>query len=165
MYNSVKIHKPSASQLRNLKKGRKAIVKMGGDYSIDLSEEQAKKLSKASQKGKGLTIQLDPYQQDKMSGKGIIEEMDGEGLKDFVGKIKKAKIGKKIIKYAKDNKLLQKVGNALVERAVKTIAGSGRPRGRPPKNGGALLPAGGALLPAGGALLPAGGALLPAGYK
>jgi hypothetical protein len=147
MYNSVKIHKPSPTQLRNLKKGRKAIVKMGGDYSIDLSNEQSKKLSKASQKGKGLTIQLDPYQQDKMSGKDI--EMDGEGFKDFVGAVKKAKIGKKIIKFAKDNKILQKVGNALVERAVKTIAGSGRPRGRPRKNGGALFPAGGALMPAG----------------
>lgn len=147
MYNSVKIHKPSPSQLRNLKKGRKAIVKMGGDFSIDLSEEQAKKLSKASKKNKGLTIQLDPYQRDKMSGKDI--EMDGEGFKDFVGAVKKAKIGKKIIKFAKDNKILQKVGNALVERAVKTIAGSGRPRGRPRKNGGALFPAGGALMPAG----------------
>jgi hypothetical protein len=154
MYNSVKIHKPSPTQLRNLKKGRKAIVKMGGDYSIDLSEEQTKKLTKASKKNKGLTIQLDPYQQDKMSGKGISEEMDGEGFKDFVGAVKKAKIGKKIIKFAKDNKILQKVGNALVERAVKTIAGSGRPRGRPRKNnGGALFPAG-----------YDGGAMMPAGY-
>jgi len=153
MYNSVKIHKPSATQLRNLKKGRKAIVKMGGDYSIDLSDEQAKKLNRASKKNKGLTIQLDPYQRDKMSGKGIGEEMDGEGFKDFVGKVKRAGIGKKLIGFAKEQKLGKRVANALIERGLKTIAGSGRPRGRPRKNdGGALFPAG---YDSGGALFPA----------
>jgi len=72
-----------------------------------------------------------------------------------IGKIKRAGIGKKIIKFAKDTKLAKRVGNALIERAVKTIAGSGvetkRKRGRPKKvqTAGALFPAGGSLLPAG----------------
>ena len=86
-------------------------------------------------------------------------EMEGEGLKDFVGAVKKAKIGKKLIKFAKEQKLGKRVGNALIERAVKTIAGSGaetetKRRGRPKKSdtgSGALMPAGG-----GGALKPAG---------
>jgi hypothetical protein len=83
-------------------------------------------------------------------------ELEGTGIKQFVSAVKKAKIGKKLIKFAKDTKLAKRVGNALIERAVKTIAGSGaetvkRKRGRPKKSdtGGAMMPAGGALLPAG----------------
>jgi hypothetical protein len=50
------------------------------------------------------------------------DDMEGEGFKDFMKKIKRAKIGKKIVKYAKDNKILKRVGDAVVERAIKTIA-------------------------------------------
>jgi len=164
MYSPVKIHKLSATQKRKLKKGDKVIIKSGNDEEINLSAEQAKKFERKSKVGAGLTIQLDPYQQDQMSGKGMQTpdmccsncgvEMEGEGLKDFVGAVKKAKIGKKLIKFAKEQKLGKRVGNALIERAVKTIAGSGaetvkRKRGRPKKTGGAMLPAGGSLLPAG----------------
>ena len=166
MYSPVKIHKLSATQMRKLKKGDKVIIKKGNDEEINLSAEQAKKFERKSKVGAGLTIQLDPYQQDQLSGKGMqtagmccsncgVElEIEGEGLKQFVGKVKRAGIGKKIIKFAKDTKLAKRVGNALIERAVKTIAGSGaetvkRKRGRPKKSGGAMLPAGGALLPAG----------------
>jgi hypothetical protein len=146
-YKSVKIHKLSPAQQRKLKKGNKVIIKGGADHEIMLSPEQEKKFNKKSMMGCGITIQLDPYQQDMV--------MSGAGFKDFVGKMKKAKIGKKIIKFAKDNKILKRVSNALVERAIKTIAGSGvetvkRKRGRPRK-GGALMAAGG-----GGALKPAG---------
>lgn len=166
MYSTVKIHKLSASQKRKLKKGDKVIIKQGNDDEINLSPEQAKKFERKSKVGAGLTIQLDPYQQDQMSGKGMQTpdmccsncgvEMEGEGLKDFVSAVKKAKIGKKLIKFAKEQKLGKRVGNALIERAVKTIAGSGvetvkRKRGRPRK-GGALMVAGGG----GGSLKPAG---------
>lgn len=142
-YKSVKIHKLSPAQQRKLKKGNKVIIKGGSDHVIMLSPEQEKKFNKKSMMGCGITIQLDPYQQDMV--------MSGAGFKDFVGQMKKAKIGKKIIKFAKDNKILKRVGNALIDRAVATIAGSGvkKPRGRPRK-GGALMPAGG------GALKPAG---------
>ena len=170
MYSPVKIHKLSATQKRKLKKGDKVIIKKGNDEEINLSPEQAKKFERKSKVGAGLTIQLDPYQQDQLSGKGMqtagmccsecgVElEIEGEGLKQFVGKVKRAGIGKKLIKFAKDTKLAKRVGNALIERAVKTIAGSGaetvkRKRGRPKKS-----PGSGALMPAGG-----GGALKPAG--
>lgn len=171
MYSPVKIHKLSATQKRKLKKGDKVIIKKGNDEEINLSPEQAKKFERKSKVGAGLTIQLDPYQQDQLSGKGMqtagmccsecgVElEIEGEGLKDFVGKVKRAGIGKKLIKFAKDTKLAKKVGNALIERAVKTIAGSGaetvkRKRGRPKKS-----PGSGALMVAGSG----GGALKPAG--
>lgn len=164
MYSPVKIHKLSTTQKRKLKKGDKIIIRKGNDEEINLSAEQAKKFERKSKVGAGLTIQLDPYQQDQLSGKGMQSsgmcctncgvEMEGEGIKQFVSAVKKAKIGKKLIKFAKDTKLAKRVGNALIERAVKTIAGSGaetvkRKRGRPKKTGGAMLPAGGALLPAG----------------
>ena len=165
MYSPVKIHKLSATQMRKLKKGDKVIIKKGNDQEINLSAEQAKKFERKSKVGAGLTIQLDPYQQDQMSGKGMQSsgmcctncgvELEGEGIKQFVGAVKRAGIGKKIIKFAKDTKLAKRVGNALIDRAVATIAGSGaetkRKRGRPkkPDTGGAMMPAGGALLPAG----------------
>lgn len=169
MYSPVKIHKLSATQMRKLKKGDKVIIKKGNDEEINLSPEQAKKFERKSKVGAGLTIQLDPYQQDQLSGKGMQTagmcctncgvELEGEGIKDFVGAVKRAGIGKKLIKFAKDTKLAKRVGNALIERAVKTIAGSGaesvkRKRGRPKKS-----PGSGALMVAGSG----GGALKPAG--
>jgi hypothetical protein len=171
MYTPVRISKLSVNQLRKLKKGEKVIIKKGNDQTLNLSKEQATKFERKSKAGSGLTIILDPYQQDELKGKHSSNESDtmlacrdleldqeGEGLKDFVGKIKKAKIGKKIIGFAKDTKLVKKIGNALIDRAVKTIAGSGcgvdsgvvpepakKKRGRPKKpdtGGGALFPAG-----------------------
>ena len=84
-------------------------------------------------------------------------EMDGEGIKDFMKKVKRAKIGKKIVKFGKDNKILKRVGNALVERAIKTIAGSGAPK-RKRSRVKVIKRCGGALYPSGykgGALFPA----------
>ena len=166
-YTPVRISKLSVNQLRKLKKGEKVIIKKGNDQTLNLSKEQASKFERKSKAGSGLTIVLDPYQQDELKGKHSSNESDtmracadldldqeGEGLKDFVGKIKKAKIGKKLIGFAKEQKLGKRVANALVERALKTIAGSGvdsglvpepakKKRGRPKKtDGGALFPAG-----------------------
>ena len=164
MYVPVKVHKLSATQKRKLRKGDKVIIKKGEGDEINLSPEQAKKFERKSKVGSGLTIQLDPYQQMELSGEGMHTggmccnscgaEIEIEGG-SVIGKIKRAGIGKKIIKFAKDTKLAKRVGNALIERAVKTIAGSGvetkRKRGRPKKvqTAGALFPAGGSLLPAG----------------
>ena len=198
MYTPIKVQKLSDNQLRKLKKGEKVIIKKGNEQTLNLSQEQAKKFERKSKAGCGLTIILDPYQQDEMKGikkqdeemSDTLEMIEGEGFKDFVGKIKKAKIGKKIIGFAKDQKLVKRVGNALIERAVKTIAGSGvdsgvvpemakKKRGRPKKisDGGALFPAG---YKSGGEIMPSsdpvvevkkrgrpkkasGGAMFPAG--
>jgi hypothetical protein len=151
MYVPVKVHKLSATQKRKLRKGDKVIIKKGEGDEIKLSPEQAKKFERKSKVGSGLTIQLDPYQQMEMSGEGMCCNSCGAEIEDeggsVIGKIKRAGIGKKIIKFAKDTKLAKRVGNALIERAVKTIAGAGvekKKRGRPRKNpnGGALFPAG-----------------------
>jgi hypothetical protein len=227
MYTPVKIHQLSAAQQRKLSKGDKVIIRQGSGQQIYLSEEQKKKFDRASQKGSGVTIQFDPYQQDDFcqSGDGIKEvfkrvakigqkklrnkakeaferakpmirdrarkalpqitelaksegrryldrgvdrvserisreiqepvqrgysenedgefEMEGEGFKEFVGKVKKAKIGKKLVGFVKDQKIGKRLSDAIVDRAIKTISGTGRPRGRPRKRqGGALKPAG-----------------------
>lgn len=155
--NTIKIKKLSPAQNRKLKKGGKVIIKPGDGQEINLDDKLFKKFNRKSKTGSGLTIQ----QKDIISGGmccancgGVMESEGGS----IIGKIKKAKLGKKIIKFAKDNKILKRVGNALVERAISTIAGAGveemvepvkRKRGRPKKSGGALFPAGGALLPAG----------------
>jgi len=257
MYTPVKIHQLSSTQQRKLSKGDKVIIRHGSGQEIYLSNEQLKKFDKATQKGSGLTIRFDPYQQDEFiqSGSGIRDvfrkvakigqkalrnkakdalqratpklkeigrkalpkltqlaksegrrviddavyradrklgpnqftgrmrataedyldrgvdygssriskeleepiqraytenedgefEMEGEGFKDFVRSVKKAKIGKKLVGFVKDQKIGKRITGAIVDRAIKTIAGSGtkRPRGRPRKNnGGALRPAG-----------------------
>lgn len=91
----------------------------------------------------------------------IYDDIDGEGIKDFVGMMKRKKVGRKFVNTMKKvakNPIVKKVGEALVERAIKTIAGGkvGRPRTKVVKKvikkrigGGALYPAGGALYPAG----------------
>ena len=233
MYTPVKIHQLSATQKRKLRKGDKAIIKKGTGHTVFLSQEQKKKFDRACTKGKGLTVQFDPYQQDEHEGSGLFSsakklarakknelvkigkqrvreeglkalpglkdmarsqgrkyidqararatqslddavdygsarvsreleeprvrayeesadgefELEGEGFKEFVGKVKRAKIGKKVIGFVKDQKIGKRISNAIVERALKTIAGGGssaRPRGRPRGRGrgGALMPAG-----------------------
>ena len=69
-------------------------------------------------------------------------ELEGEGFKEFVGKVKRAKIGKKVIGFVKDQKIGKRLSDAIVERALGAISGAGRPRGRPRKRGGSLMPAG-----------------------
>lgn len=196
MYTPVKVQKLSDNQLRKLKKGEKVIIKKGDAQTLNLSQEQAKKFERKSKNNSGLTITFDPYQQDEMKGvhkvdaeiSDTLELIEGEGFKEFIGSIKKAKIGKKLIGFAKDQKLAKRVGNALIDRAVKTIAGSGvdsaivmpetvtkRPRGRPKKisDGGALFPAGydgGEIMPSVSVVAKkkrgrpkTGGAMFPAG--
>ena len=233
MYTPVKIHQLSATQKRKLRKGDKAIIKQGTGHTVFLSQEQKKKFDRACTKGKGLTVQFDPYQQDEHEGSGLFSsakkiamskkkelvklakerareegrkalpglkdmarskgrdfidharvratqslddavdrgsarvsreleeprvrayeestdgdfELEGEGFKEFVGKVKRARIGKKVIGFVKDQKIGKRISDAIVERALKTIAGGGtrgRPRGRPRGRGrgGALMPAG-----------------------
>jgi hypothetical protein len=89
------------------------------------------------------------------------DDIEGEGIKDFVGMMKRKKVGRKFVNTMKKvakNPLVKKVGEALVERAVKTIAGGkvGRPRTKVVKKTIKKRIGGGALYPAGGALYPAG---------
>ena len=71
MYTPVKIQQLSEPQKRKLCKGAKVIIRKGAGHTVFLSQEQKKKFDRASQKGCGLTVQFDPYQQDEHVGSGL----------------------------------------------------------------------------------------------
>ena len=89
MQTPVKIHQLSATQQRKLSKGDKVIIRQGSGQQIYLSNEQLKKFDRASQKGSGITIQFDPYQQDEFI-------QSGSGIRDVFRKV--AKIGQKALR-------------------------------------------------------------------
>ena len=71
MYHPAEIQSLSKAQLNKLLKGETVRIKFGKGQIINLSQEQHKKLNKASLKGSGCNIVLDPYQQDEVCGNGI----------------------------------------------------------------------------------------------
>jgi len=62
MYHPVKVGKLSENQVKNLISGRGVRVRSGVDNILHLSEQQIKKLERATKKGAGFTLQLDPFQ-------------------------------------------------------------------------------------------------------
>ena len=74
MYHAASIAALSPSQISKALKGLPVRVSVGNQHSIELSQDQLKKLSKAAQKGKASTITLDPFQIQKhmsLLGSGI----------------------------------------------------------------------------------------------
>ena len=74
MYHPASIAALSEAQIMKALKGLPVRVSVGNQHSIDLSQDQLKKLSKAAQKGKASTITLDPFQIQKhmsLLGSGI----------------------------------------------------------------------------------------------
>jgi hypothetical protein len=94
-YKIVKIHKLSPAQQRKLKNGNKVIIKEGGDHEIMLSPEQEKKFNKKSLTGCGITIQLDPYQQDMVMSGALVQRsmktIAGGGVKRHRGRPRKVR--------------------------------------------------------------------------
>ena len=104
MYETVRISPLSLSQTKNLVKGKGVRVKHDprSNFTISLSPQQVKKLSKAHKAGKGITLTLDPYQQ-QITGKGIFgDKFDRWAKKTFGEKVYHGveKIGKPILKKA-----------------------------------------------------------------
>ena len=71
MYYEIGIQKLSDNQLSKLRNGHPVRVKVGNHHKIALSEQQVKKLNKASKKGSASTITFDPYQLEA-HGSGIL---------------------------------------------------------------------------------------------
>ena len=128
MYHAASIAALSPSQISKALKGLPVRVSVGNQHSIELSQDQLKKLSKAAQKGKASTITLDPFQiQKHMSLLG-----SGVGCRN---------------KYNKwvDTLGARQVIDAGMSKGASTIGGFGlKKRGRPRKHhtGGALMAAG-----------------------
>lgn len=87
MYHPVNIGALSNPQINKLLSGQGVRVKKGNSHTIHVSTEQLKKLNKAHEKGKAMTIVLDPYQ---MNGHA---QLKGQGLKEMAHKA--VKLGKK----------------------------------------------------------------------
>jgi len=62
MYHPASIAPLSQSQISKALKGLPVRVSVGNHHDVELSADQFKKFSKAGQKGKALTIAMDPYQ-------------------------------------------------------------------------------------------------------
>lgn len=78
MYHPISIDGLSNAQINKLLAGHPVRVKHGKHHQIKVSAEQHKKHVKAAQKGKGVTIMLDPYQQEMhqhLRGRGIMSTL------------------------------------------------------------------------------------------
>jgi hypothetical protein len=93
-------------------KGGQVRIKSGKGQVINLSQEQHKKLRKASLKGSGCNIVLDPYQQDEVCGNGI------KGAFKKLGKFVK---GNKEAFRPLANSLKQSGNDAIAQAAMRAL--------------------------------------------
>ena len=84
MYNPISIAPLSEAQIMKALKGLPVRISAGNQHDIELSKEQLKKFTRAAQKGKGMTLSMDPYQiQNHM-------RLIGSGSGGSVNRLKKA---------------------------------------------------------------------------
>ena len=122
MYHEVKLDSLSKKQVSKLLNGHPVRVKMGGAIPAFVSAEHAKKLIKASIKGSGVNITLDPYAIAKNQHlRKAVGMLMGRGTGHDVAKA----LGKAAIAGT----------DAASARLVRSIEGSGghKKRGRPRK--------------------------------
>ena len=122
MYHEVKLDSLSKKQVSKLLNGHPVRVKMGGAIPAFVSAEHAKKLIKASVKGSGVNITLDPYAIAK-----------NQHLRKTVGMIMGRGTGHDVAKAL--GKAAIAGTDAASARLVRSIEGSGghKKRGRPRK--------------------------------
>ena len=81
MYHPVKIEGLSKQQISRLLNGHPVRVRHGSTHTIHVSKEQHKKLVKASSKGSGLNLTLDPFQIHEH------QHLRGEGIRGAIKKV------------------------------------------------------------------------------
>jgi len=130
MYNPISIAPLSESQILKALKGLPVRVSVGNQHDVELSAQQFKNLSKAHQKGKILTITMDPYQvQNHMhlleAGKlkKNIRGNAGRLITSATDRSIRAMEGGNITATAKDSGKHLLVGST--DRALQGIEGSG----------------------------------------
>lgn len=133
MYRKVAVAPLSANQMRNMVSGRGVRVKHSpsGKQQLMLSAEQMKRMARAHGQGKGITIIMDPYQQDQhkqMFGGSILGKKFDNFMVKKLGQDKKDKLygavnkfGKPLAKkgIAKLSQMATKLG--LDPRAISSI--------------------------------------------
>ena len=116
MYHKVKIGQLSHTQISRLLNGHGVRVSHGSNHEIELSKEQLKKYMKAKEKGKAITLTMDPFQMENH------QHLRGSGSGGSVG----GAVGRR----KKFNKWVDTLGarpviEAGMSKATSTIAGSG----------------------------------------
>ena len=74
MYFPVQISKLSKPQITKLMHGGSVRIQNGNDHEVHLSYEQVKKLNRATNKGQGMNLRMDPYQ-ISMNGQGLLSNV------------------------------------------------------------------------------------------
>ena len=83
MYHKVKIGQLSQTQISRLLNGHGVRISHGSNHEIELSKEQLKKYMKAHEKGKAMTLTMDPFQMQShqhLRGSGSGGSMSGCGV-------------------------------------------------------------------------------------
>jgi len=170
MYHKVKIGQLSHTQISRLLNGHGVRISHGSNHEIELSKEQLKKYMKAHEKGKAMTLTMDPFQMQShqhlrgsgsggsMSGCGVGRRnkfnkwVDTLGARDVInaGMHKAASTisGMGVGRRNKFNKWVDTLGardviDSGMHKATSTISGFGLKKRKPRKmRGSALMPAG-----------------------
>ena len=145
MYHSTGVGKLSESQKSKLRNGHPVRIKLGSGNTLNLTDQQIKKLQSAHKKGAAYTITFHPEQAEK-HGEGFFGDIASKAKKFAISTVKKNRdlinpiIGR-ARSYAKSGiqKLADKA-NEKVDYLTPEIEGEGvkRRRGRPKKGEGII---------------------------
>ena len=145
MYHSTGVGKLSESQKSKLRNGHPVRIKLGSGNTLNLTDQQIKKLQSAHKKGAAYTITFHPEQAEK-HGEGFFGDIASKAKKFAISTVKKNRdlinpiIGR-ARSYAKSGiqKLADKA-NEKVDYFTPEIEGEGvkRRRGRPKKGEGII---------------------------
>jgi hypothetical protein len=127
MYHKVGIQNLSPTQVSRILNGHRVRIKSGKGQEMHLSNEQHKKLTSASKKGCGITVEFDPYQMDMNQHLRGAKKMKGDGFFDTalrVGKSVAKKVAPVIIDYGADQLkgAIANSGDGIIRRAKKPVA-------------------------------------------
>ena len=169
MYHKIKVGLLSNPQISRLLNGHGVRVSDGSNHEIELSKEQLKKFMKAREKGKAITLTMDPFQMQNhqfLRGSGGGSSGSGVGRRNKYTKWVDALGAKQVIdagmskgastisgmgvsrrnKYTKwvDTLGAKQVIDAGMSKGASTISGFGLKKRKPKKSmkGSALMPAG-----------------------
>ena len=125
MYHPANIDGLTNAQINKLLAGHPVRVKHGSHHKIGLSVEQHKKHVRAHQKGKGMTLQFDPYQQalhQHLRGRGIMSGLKKAygHVKSAVGHVKHA-VGQASQFYGRNKETLEPYWNIAKKMAHKKV--------------------------------------------
>ncbi len=165
MYHKASISPLSATQISKILNGHSVRVSAGNGHDIELSKEQFKKLARAHQTGKGMTLTMDPYQMQNhqyLRGSGNVKKTGKDSGKRLMiagtDRAIRAITGSGSVNRLKKAQRWEGFANATLRDGIDTAGKAARvyydstdpmaqmgfglkKRGRP-RRGGALYPAG-----------------------